>query len=567
LTFEQDQETSVFEVLNKVDELNKMHITQEIISPGHWSRQREQYEYDVVILFLTNELIRSNSFKKEYTFLKDKGKPMLFVLINNIEINDLIDINGFKVIRFVEPINSDENKEALKHLQIFLFSVLTIKNIYFNEKIDDYSSRLQLVSNKKTFNDMANDCEIKLNDEIFLLSDDYTIKIVNYNNDKVLGKITLEDCEDLFCWIDHLKMVFKIQNRQNRGELYDINGQFVRKVKINSNVRFINRYSSVAYSKKNNETYFVNDEMDGNANSENGNSTIYTYDKKMKLKKYTTRIKANIIKIFEQYIYSIHHNSSDEIFIYNLSFNLVASIRKSMHIDRVFTDLKLSPFILMDRKIFDTKTFSFIGFVETQTSLITVFNDKMIFKDREGNYLIYKINLKTAQNNLIDSKYVCKINPLKPHLYQNPYLLPCGNSACLDCFYKHFNIYLNKFKCNFESCQKTHRLTQEFKKDLSLNDIMTNGCQETLKNMIESGNSILSETGIYIFIFVYCLFVYYNQERLYFLMTNLKLNLKFFLFSYFFFKSRLILFKKTSKISLNIYKKQLKFVWNQFLLN
>jgi hypothetical protein len=88
----------------------------------------------------------------------------------------------------------------------------------------------------------------------------------------------------------------------------------------------------------------------------------------------------------------------------------------------------------------------------------------LIFKDPEGNYLIYKINLKTALNNLNDSKYICKINPLKPHLYQDPYLLPCGNSACLDCIDKHFNIYLNELVCNFESCQKSHRLTQELKK-------------------------------------------------------------------------------------------------------
>jgi hypothetical protein len=64
---------------------------------------------------------------------------------------------------------------------------------------------------------------------------------------------------------------------------------------------------------------------------------------------------------------------------------------------------------------------------------------------------------------------------------------------------EHFNIYLNEFICNFESCQKSHRLTQELKKDLNLNDIMTNSRQETLKNMIDGGNNISKEIGIYIF--------------------------------------------------------------------
>jgi hypothetical protein len=51
---------------------------------------------------------------------------------------------------------------------------------------------------------------MKTRDEIILLRDACTLKIVNYNNDKVLGEITLGVrgwSIDLFCWIDHLKMV------------------------------------------------------------------------------------------------------------------------------------------------------------------------------------------------------------------------------------------------------------------------------------------------------------------------------------------------------------------------
>ena len=521
LTFSHDHENSVFEILNTSFQhsiLNKDFSMPKIWAHGSLSNLLFP---DVAIFFLTNNIIRSLSFKKKYKFLKDKGKPMLFVLINNIEINDLIDITGFNVIRFVEPINSDANKEALKHFQIFLFSVLRIKSFFFHESIDDYSSRMQLISNKKTFNYNATDSEMKSTDETFLLSYEtfenffligITLKIINYNNDNVLGEISLGNCEDLFCYIDHLKMVFIIpvftnQKRQICGELYDINGKFVRKVELSPIVHSISRFSSVAYNQENNETYFVYSVYDENADRKNGNATIFTYDKYLRLKVNTSRIYAYKITIYKQYIYSIYQSSmykSPKIFIYDFSFNLVASFIKEVDW-WLLSNLRQTPYIFIGNDlIFDTKTFSFIGFFKTQTEsrLITAFKDKLIFKDFKGNYLIYKIDLKTAQNNLIDSKYICKINPLKPHLYQNPYLLPCGNSACLDCIYKHFNIYLNEFICNFESCQQSHRLTQ----DLNLNDIMISSCQNILKNMIEGGNFILSKKGIYIYIFVYCSF-------------------------------------------------------------
>ena len=83
--------------------------------------------------------------------------------------------------------------------------------------------------------------------------------------------------------------------------------------------------------------------------------------------------------------------------------------------------------------------------------------------------MVFKINFNNNNESKHNSDYTCCINPLKPHLYVNQHLLPCGNTICFECIYKHFNIHLNKFKCNFQNCQQFHKLTQKLEIDSKLN--------------------------------------------------------------------------------------------------
>ena len=59
----------------------------------------------------------------------------------------------------------------------------------------------------------------------------------------------------------------------------------------------------------------------------------------------------------------------------------------------------------------------------------------------------------------LDSDAFCKLNLYKkPHILLNPYLLPCGNAACLQCIYKQYNLHKHTLKC--EACNEVHRLPQ-----------------------------------------------------------------------------------------------------------
>ena len=82
------------------------------------------------------------------------------------------------------------------------------------------------------------------------------------------------------------------------------------------------------------------------------------------------------------------------------------------------------------------------------------------------------------------------MNKFNPHLFSNPYILPCRNSICLDCFYNGFNFYCGKFCCNFESCKEEHNLSNdELKEDLALKKVMLEDSQNIIRKFIEFRNS------------------------------------------------------------------------------
>jgi hypothetical protein len=111
----------------------------------------------------------------------------------------------------------------------------------------------------------------------------------------------------------------------------------------------------------------------------------------------------------------------------------------------------------------------------------------LIFSDLNEFKFVYKINFnKNKTNSNFNQKFICKINKFQPHLYSNPCMLPCGNSVCLDCIYKHYNIHLKLFKCTFDSCQEWHKLPYEMKRDLELIQEINENTDEIIKTMIKN---------------------------------------------------------------------------------
>ena len=216
----------------------------------------------------------------------------------------------------------------------------------------------------------------------------------------------------------------------------------------------------------------------------------------------------NIEKRVNLHSYSSFHLSNDFIYtsslitlyIYDLKFNHLTSIQTESIIGSMFDHLnylflQTSSNIL----IFDSNSFNFVSYIDIPFHFIRFSDEKLIFSDLNEFIFVYTINLgKKNRNSIFNQNFICKINKFQPHLFSNPYLLPCNNSACLDCIYEHYNIHLNLFKCTFDSCNAWHKLPYEMKKDLELNEKINENSHEILKDIIIDAINL---TGIIFFSF------------------------------------------------------------------
>ena len=97
----------------------------------------------------------------------------------------------------------------------------------------------------------------------------------------------------------------------------------------------------------------------------------------------------------------------------------------------------------------------------------------------------------------IEDKFICKANSAYPHLYKNPYILPCGNSACLDCIYENYNILTNSYKCNLDTCKEKHQLIRNYlNPNEKFNKVFDDSLAEIFKHFKECGDILYDEYDI-----------------------------------------------------------------------
>ena len=214
------------------------------------------------------------------------------------------------------------------------------------------------------------------------------------------------------------------------------------------------------------------------------------------------------MKVLNKYIVLIGKKEDGQqlLEIYDLLFlHKIASVKlPGYHIIEIFEDPKqenlafFSSYGNFENKIliFDLKKFSFIGFLKHPFDLLMVYDDKMVFKNKNGNMsFIYKLHFEeTKKFTLVNSEYLCKIDAL--HLYKNPFVLPCGNSACRECIYKKFNSYRKSFKCNFESCNEEHKVSHRFfEPDFKKVEMILSNFCEIFKCILNEGIFIQKARG------------------------------------------------------------------------
>ena len=183
----------------------------------------------------------------------------------------------------------------------------------------------------------------------------------------------------------------------------------------------------------------------------------------------------------------------NEILIFSLlSYSIIGSINSSFD----FIE-KSKETIIEGKKILNEKPDH--KFRILNNNLVNKMINKMVISRNQKTQacFFYKIDFKKSK--ISNSKYLCKLNPIKTHLYLNAYLLPCGNSACLNCIYKNYNIYEGWFQCNFDSCKKIHKLTNKLTKNSQIDKIIEENFHEIFNVMNESVKNNLNENGKYRF--------------------------------------------------------------------
>ena len=451
--------------------------------------ENEIFNSDLIIFFLTNEQLMSKQFLK---MLEDNllpWKTSLFVSIGDLNENFLKDvtlIDAFKMVKFIDPIDSILNKDAFERFEIFLLHSLQEHGLYLPQKIDYTSDTQYLSTSKYVEENTIEEFEIISKDEIILKIRNKGLQILNVNSGETLTKMNNSIIfGKMFCWIAHANQILVSQYKF--GEFFAKSGILVKRIDFKTTYIL-----SLAYNSYNKRTYIAT------------KYNVLNFDENFESKRVES-VQARLgIKVLNGYIFALNwtkEGSNNEIGdetveIFNFNFKLLIRIQLN-GVKNVFSDPKHLDYVFFDGlneiQILNTNTFELVGYVKKTQDLHLkmILNEKALLKDNSKNiYYSYKLNLKKSKS-CIDNKFICKLNGLNQHLYLNPFLLPCKISACLICIYNHFNIVTSSFKCAFESCKEEHKLQYQLEKDFKLTDEITNNCGDILKSFLEHGKDLM----------------------------------------------------------------------------
>ena len=499
MSYSDDQELAVIEFIDKIAEPNKF-LKCDVNIENEEKISSEIEKSNLVILFITKDCKKSKLVEKEVAIAKKFYKLLIPVVLgdNCMDIENLLDYdNNFLVIKIEKPL--DSNTEAFKRFQALLFRSLQI--VKYNW-ID-----LQLILIKKLKqNFLLDDLKFISDEEVIIRSKSDILKVINIKTGEIVSEIHQNDsCAIyLFVWIAHLSQILVILFDYKTFELdvnfYDKSGENMETInlleicEISSDILFLN-YEPISQN-----TYLA-----ANQKTDSSNATIFIFDKYFnyvckKELAYCLFVKAVTRKYIyvscRDYLESFEQSQiKNEILVYDLYYNYVTTIQASSSIENLICDSKQADFIFIQTKtgveILNSESLSIVGIIECPFQLKIVLNDKMIFTDLKEHIFVYKIDF--LEKKKADSKFICRANPLKSHLYSNPYLLPCNNSACLECIYQIFNIAERKFKCNFELCKNEHTLQQELQKNVELMENIHENIELILKNLLKYGKKVISE--------------------------------------------------------------------------
>jgi len=440
LSYSSDEENRINEIINAIDSFDKIR------------RMNTVKESEIVLMFLTNKYFDSEKYKEDYESIRRENRTALFIFLDDFSTPTYL--NNFKTIRL---------NDEIKKLKIFINP----------ENISNQPINLRLASIKNYYEFEI--LEMISEEEVFFKRIMFThFKVYNFNTGKIIEiKYKFKshrfgpprvDSGRIYCWIRDLQQIVNVSKENSSDRLafifYSLNGDVRNDDVLLDSKGF--RVKSIKYNTTDEHLY------------------LHVF--------YYKSIYNEIITIIDKNLNRI--KNIENFSIYDLPFNYSNSIRFQSHDYKIF--YQRGNFVVLeeitkrrDNLIFDLNSYSIIGSFKSTFKINIVLNNKLILSNDEGFFFIYRIEFRKSCL-AIDPKYICKLNPFKQHLYLNPYLLPCNNSACWECICSHYSIYKGVFKCNFDDCKDKHELSQSLNQNLQLKQMMEDDSGIILKTFIEN---------------------------------------------------------------------------------
>ena len=308
---------------------------------------------------------------------------------------------------------------------------------------------------------------------ISLISDDEvlveftkSIEIINFKNCITISRISSEKLvSPLFCWIEHSEQVLLIDmNVIKTGYLYSKDGQLQQEIILCEKPDCY--LISLDYIKESQEIALLI-KLKGRSSYQ----SLVLFDNNFKEK---------IINKYESNDIQFYYPSKFQF--QNVLYNLFKSSKHNLVFLQEDEDYNRNVYI------FDLNSFSIIDSIRSEDRLMMVVNDKIIFKSNFNLFKIYKIRFMPKKSFEIDTSFMCKLSSFDHRLLRNSVFLPCGNKACLECIYNHYNFYNEKFKWVFKPCKQEHQLSE-------LNFIEEK-CKNLCMSLLLVGSEILKSQGI-----------------------------------------------------------------------
>jgi hypothetical protein len=463
----------------------------------------------IIIFVLTNSYLRSSEFEKLLKASRNQRKVLIFLLAENIDTKLAsekfsINVNQLNVIKFDEH-HQDfiNNRESSHRLFYLIYSIIgrqdlvrftknsikleSFKSHEMRNNDDEFvENRLRLpihcLEIKKNLKEKSKEIGcifyFKERNEVIIAIGDRLL-IYDPNTFKFLRQISLRATSE-----SEVKNIFYHDVKNKLCLLGDCTIYYLNVDTVEYNIEtainfdnlnsdYLNNACLTLVALNNNKIYLYNLVM---------NDIIETSETRM-TNIVTVRepnISVKSIKFINNFLFIL---KLDCVLVYDLKLEYLTSFGHSIIFKAqcFFIDHNTPNYLyILDAhdkylKVFNL-SFKYISRIKIESALDwthpcngDIINGNLVLFDMNSMFIqeIVYSSLNGDQNSLKhDSNgfYVCKLNKFNNHMCRNPYQLPCGNIACLECIYDNYNLFLNKFHCDFNDCGIEHELNNRLER-------------------------------------------------------------------------------------------------------